>query len=129
VFTPQFIFELFPIFLAKEISRLPLQLSHQVGDGKLGWKRKQQMDMIIFSVKFMQNTTHLITGFCKKVFQPGKHVFGKNITPIFCHKDKMQIDIINTASACSPFIFFIHILDPFVKIWYRTIQDKFQGKI
>jgi hypothetical protein len=28
----------------------------------------------------------------------------------------MQIDIINTTSACSPFVFFNHRLDPFVKI-------------
>jgi hypothetical protein len=89
VFTPQFIFELFPVFLAKKISRFTLQLSHQVRDGTLGWERKQQMDMIIFPVKFMQGTTHLITGFGKKVFQPGKHIFGKNITPVFCYKDKM----------------------------------------
>lgn len=70
--------------------------------------RYEQVDVIVFAVKFDQLSFEIKAYAAKNLFQFGQYRFSENTATIFCDKDQVDMEVENAVPAMSYFICFAH---------------------
>lgn len=73
---PKFGFDFGPKFTTKKISTLAFQFTDQIGNGNFGMNRNQEMNVIVFTVKFEELAIQLEAGLSQQFVETNEHGIG-----------------------------------------------------
>jgi putative transposase len=119
-------FNVWPLF-AKQPTGDALETIHQGGNGGLGRIHNQQMNVIVFTIHFIQRSSKVSTNTCKYHPEPINCITIKNMLSVLCHKYQMNVNIENAMSTMSNFVVISHrpsIIQPMKRLQAYKFQLK-----